>query len=97
MAGALHMRNIMTDMKGIRSRIKTHIKCGRILQLFVKFLFKCYLRDKSAFFQDIQNMFHQSFLLLSQMFSATSFFSISIPVSICSMVLFEKFRRIVFS
>ena len=84
-------------MKGISSRIKSHIERGGILQLFIKLIFKGYLCNKSAFLQDVQNMFHQFFLLLSQMFSATRFFRIFMPVSICSIVLFEKFRRIVFS
>ena len=102
MAGTLHMRHghdrdIMSDMKGIRGRIKSHIESGRILQLFVKLVFKSNLCDKSAFFQNVKNMFHQSFLLSFKMFSATKFFRTFIPVSICSIVLFEKFRRIVFS
>ena len=69
MAGPLHMRHrhdrdVMADMQAVRGGIKTDVKYGRLFQLFVKLVLKRYLRDKSALFQDVQDMFHVRFPLI---------------------------------
>ena len=53
-----HDRNIVPDMQAVGGRVKSYIKSGRRFKLLIQFVLKSHLCNKSAFFQNVKNMFH---------------------------------------
>ena len=69
MARALHVchchdRDVVADVQGIGGWVEADVERRRVLELFVKLVFKGHLRDKAALFEQVENVLsHGDFLL----------------------------------
>ena len=57
----LHVRHrhdwdVVTDVQGIGGRVEADVEGGRILELFVKLIFKRHLGDKAALLEQVENV-----------------------------------------